>query len=99
MAERASQTLQLSELSPQAGAEQGWGRERGAHLHVPDVGAVEELRPHLAYLVDVSDVPDVDAVVLVHAGQPLVRGVKGQRHCIRVGGLCLPVEEEADRAT
>lgn len=85
--------------TPQIGAEQGQGRERGAHLHVPDVGAVKEFRPHLAYFVDVFDIPDIDAVVLIHAGQPLVSGVEGQSHCIRIDCFCLPAEEEANKAT
>lgn len=81
------------------GAEQRQGREKGAHLHIPDVGAVEELRPHLAYFVDIFDIPDIDTVVLIHTGQPLVDGVKGQRHRIRIDSFCLPAEEEANKAT
>lgn len=72
---------------------------RGAHLYVPDVGAVEELWPHLAYFVDVFDIPDIDAVVPIHTGQPLVDGVEGQCHCIGVDCFCLPAEEEANKAT
>lgn len=89
----------FSQLSPRWELSRDRGRKRGAHLHIPDVGAVEELRPHLAYFVDVFDIPDVDAVVLIHARQPLMDGVEGQCHCIWVDCFCLPAEEEANKAT
>lgn len=89
----------LPQMSPRWEPSRGRGKKTGTHLHVPDVGAVEELRPHLAYFVDVFDIPDVDAVVLIHAGKPLMDGVEGQCHRIRVDCFCLSVEEEANKAT
>lgn len=87
-----------AETFPISGLSKG-RKERRSHLHIPDVGAVVELRPYLAYFVDVFDIPDIDAVVLIHTGQPLVDGVKGQCHCIRVDCFCLPAEEEANKET
>ena len=69
-----------------------------SHLYIPDKGAVEELWPYLADFINVLDIPDVDAVVFVNTGQPLVDGVKGQGHCIWVDCFCFSVEEEATKA-
>lgn len=57
------------------------------HLHVPDERAVEKVGPHFPNPAQVPRVPDVHAVVLVHARQPVAAGVKGQGNGVRVGGV------------
>lgn len=40
-----------------------------------------------ARLSEVTDVPDINAVVIVNTGQPAVRGVKCHSYCIRVASI------------
>lgn len=58
-----------------------------ANLHAPHTGRVVQGRvqlPNSAEVRDVSDVPHVNAVVAVDAGQPAVRGVVGHSHGVGI---------------
>lgn len=54
-------------------------------------GGVEFSRP--ARVAKVSDIPNVNTMIVIHTRQPTTAGVKGQRDCVRVTGL-LPAGEQ-----
>lgn len=80
------------------------GRNRcGSNLHAPHTGRVVQGGVELsnpAEVRDVPDVPHVNAVVAVDAGQPAVGGVIGHRHGVGVTAPWLAGEqltEEEDK--
>lgn len=51
---------------------------------------------HLAYPVEVPDIPHIQAVVVIHTAQPMTDRVIGHRHRVRVAGGHLVGEQVAD---
>ena len=67
----------------------GWhGTDRfgscGIHFHAPDAGRVIEKRMRFSHPPNISDIPNVETVIVVDAGQLVVLFVKRQSYRVRV---------------
>lgn len=63
------------------------------HLQIPNAGRVIQRRVNFAHFLQISSVPHVQTVIVIHTGQPAVHRVKGQRHTVRVTGVGLSAEQ------
>lgn len=64
-----------------------------SHLHAPNAWRVVQGRIHLAHLTEIANIPHVQTVVVVDAGQPAVGGVIGHGNCVGIPDVLLVVEE------
>lgn len=48
---------------------------------------MEKIRPHFPNVADVLHVPNVHAVILVHAGEPVTAGVEDNSNSVWIGGI------------
>lgn len=67
-----------------------------AHLQVPDAGSVEEGRVHLNNAVNISHIPHIHTVVVIHTAEPVADGVIGNGDGVRVMGVLVGRRRVAD---
>lgn len=70
-----------------------WHQPTCAHLHAPNAGRVVQGRIHLAHLPEIANIPHVQTVVVVDAGQPAVGGVIGHGNRVGIADVLLVGEE------